>query len=91
LFLSAPPYIVGAVYTFIIAFCSDKFRKRAVFVSLNSLVTIVGCLLISYCKNKDVRKKFVNVNAVVTVVGSSLVFCSGEILWSLFGDHGWTV
>ncbi|KAJ9105374.1 hypothetical protein QFC21_001743 [Naganishia friedmannii] len=55
LFLSAPPYIVGAVYTFIIAFSSDKLRLRGVFVSLNALVTIVGCLLIGYVKNKDVK------------------------------------
>ncbi|KAJ9112308.1 hypothetical protein QFC19_000727 [Naganishia cerealis] len=55
LFLSAPPYVVGAVYTFIIAFCSDKLRLRGVFVSLNALVTIIGCLLIGYVKNKDAK------------------------------------
>lgn len=55
LFLSAPPYVVGAVYTFIIAFSSDKLRLRGIFVSLNALVTILGCLLIGYVKHKDVK------------------------------------
>jgi cyanate permease len=55
LFLSAPPYVAGAIYTFIIAFFSDKLRQRGIFVSLNALVTIVGCLLISYTKQNGVK------------------------------------
>lgn len=55
LILSAPPYVAGAIYTFIIAFFSDKLRLRGVFVSLNALVTIVGCLLIGYTKQNGVK------------------------------------
>ncbi|KAI5450461.1 hypothetical protein NCC49_003083 [Naganishia albida] len=55
LFLSAPPYVAGAIYTFIIAFFSDKLRLRAHFVALNALVTIVGCLLIGYVPKNGVK------------------------------------
>jgi hypothetical protein len=53
--LSAPPYAAGAIYTFCVAISSDKLRKRGIFVILNACVTFVGCLIIGYHKNKDVR------------------------------------
>jgi hypothetical protein len=53
--LSAPPYAAAAIYTFCIAISSDKLRKRGLFVCVNAVVTIIGCSIIGYAKNKDVR------------------------------------
>ncbi len=55
LMLSAPPYIVAAIFTFIMAYFSDRTRQRGLFVSLNALVCIVGCLIIGYTANRNVR------------------------------------
>lgn len=55
LMLSAPPYLFAAIYTFGIAYCSDRFKQRGLFVSINAIVCLTGCVIIGFAKNKDVR------------------------------------
>ena len=53
--LPAPPYIVGAMYTFAVAWASDRYRRRGAFVVLSSVVCIVGLMIVGYADNIGVR------------------------------------
>lgn len=55
LLLSAPPYVFAAIYTYVSAVLSDKYKKRAPFLILSSVVAIVGLAIIAYAKPLGVR------------------------------------
>ncbi|KAK0241418.1 major facilitator superfamily domain-containing protein [Armillaria nabsnona] len=48
LLLSAPPYIFAAVSVFFFAWLSDKCRMRALFLTIQMLMTIIGLVLTAY-------------------------------------------
>ncbi|KAJ7227937.1 major facilitator superfamily domain-containing protein [Mycena rebaudengoi] len=48
LVLSAPPYVFAALYTYAVAYVSDKLRRRAIFIVLNSLVCMTGLFIMSF-------------------------------------------
>lgn len=48
LLLSAPPYVFAAIYTFAVAYGSDKTRRRAVFIALNALVCTIGLFIMAF-------------------------------------------
>ncbi|CEQ40107.1 SPOSA6832_01691, partial [Sporobolomyces salmonicolor] len=43
LLLSAPPYVVAAFYTFLMAYLSDKFRRRALFIGISATSLLIMC------------------------------------------------
>ncbi|EXJ91890.1 hypothetical protein A1O3_00440 [Capronia epimyces CBS 606.96] len=53
--LSAPPNIAAIFYAFGLSYLADHLKLRAPFVALHSIVTIVGLMLVEYCKNNSVR------------------------------------
>ncbi|KAJ7174164.1 major facilitator superfamily domain-containing protein [Mycena crocata] len=48
LLLSAPPYVFAAIYTFAIAFASDRLRKRAMFIAISALVCMTGLFIMAF-------------------------------------------
>lgn len=48
LLLSAPPYISAAFYTFAVAYASDKFHQRALFIGINASVAMVGLFIMAF-------------------------------------------
>ncbi|KAK0494759.1 major facilitator superfamily domain-containing protein [Armillaria luteobubalina] len=48
LLLSAPPYIFAAVSIFFFAWLSDKYHMRALFLTIQMLMTIIGLVLTAY-------------------------------------------
>ncbi|GAA5874493.1 hypothetical protein JCM1840_000795 [Sporobolomyces johnsonii] len=48
LLLSAPPYVVAAFYTFLMAYLSDKFRRRALFIGISATTCFTGLLIMCY-------------------------------------------
>lgn len=55
LILTAPPYIAGVVYAFIISYWSDRTKNRGVFIIANCITVVVGLLIISQVSNPEVR------------------------------------
>jgi hypothetical protein len=53
--LSAPPYLFAAIYTFTVAWSSDRLRQRGAFVALNAVVCIIGCSIIGYGDKVGIR------------------------------------
>lgn len=53
--MSAPPYAVAAIYTFVVAYYSDKTHHRGGFICLNSLVCIIGLMIVGYANNRGAR------------------------------------
>lgn len=53
--MSAPPFIVGAIYVFGIALVSDRWKARGLTVTLNCILAVIGCALVGYHRNDDVR------------------------------------
>ncbi|KAJ7114562.1 major facilitator superfamily transporter [Mycena crocata] len=48
LLLSAPPYVFAAIYTFAIAYASDKLRQRALFIAISALVCMTGLFIMAF-------------------------------------------
>ncbi|KAK0195772.1 major facilitator superfamily domain-containing protein [Armillaria mellea] len=48
LLLSAPPYIFAAVSIFFFAWLSDKYHMRALFLTIQMVMTIIGLVLTAY-------------------------------------------
>jgi hypothetical protein len=46
----APPYVVAVVFALATAIWSDKTGKRAPFLAFNCIISIIGCVMISYTK-----------------------------------------
>jgi len=55
LLLSAPPYVFAAVSTFFFAWISDKMKKRAPFIAVQAVITLVGLLITGYAKQNGAR------------------------------------
>jgi len=55
LLLTAPPAVFGAVCCFAFAWISDKTRKRALLIAIQTLLTIIGLLITAYGKQHGVR------------------------------------
>jgi len=53
--LVAPPYAFGGIWMITTGWLSDKTRKRGPFIIVNSLMSMVGLLLMGYVKNLPVR------------------------------------
>lgn len=55
LLLSAPPYVVAGFFTAMMAFLSDKFRKRALFIAISATVCLTGLFIMAYAGPLGVR------------------------------------
>ncbi|KAF6748836.1 major facilitator superfamily domain-containing protein [Ephemerocybe angulata] len=55
LLLTTPPYVAAAISTFFFAWLSDKTRKRALWLAVQTLMTIVGLMVTGYGKGNGVR------------------------------------
>lgn len=55
LLLSAPPYVVAGFFTAMMAFLSDKFRKRALFIGISSTVCFTGLFIMAYADKLGIR------------------------------------
>jgi hypothetical protein len=53
--LSAPPYVFAAMYTFSVAYGSDKTRRRGAFVILNATVCMIGLFIMAFGGKLAVR------------------------------------
>lgn len=53
--LSAPPYVAAGIYTFGIAYLSDRLRKRALFITINATVCLVGVVVMAFGGKVGVR------------------------------------
>lgn len=66
-YLSAPPYVAGAILMVATAWVGDKYHLRGPLIVFNCLVTIVGLAVMAYTQNNAV--KFFGV--FLTVMGIS--------------------
>ncbi|THV03968.1 MFS general substrate transporter [Dendrothele bispora CBS 962.96] len=55
LLLTTPPYIAAVISAFIFSRMSDKTKHRAGFIALQTLITIVGLVLMGYGSQNGVR------------------------------------
>jgi len=55
LLLSAPPYLPAFVTAVAFAWMSDRLKQRAIFIAIQTLITIVGLFLVAYAKQGSVR------------------------------------
>lgn len=55
LLLCTPPYIVAIPYSLGIAWLADKTRLRSPFIVFQAATTLIGLIIVSYCKNNGVR------------------------------------
>ncbi|KAF5341749.1 hypothetical protein D9611_001465 [Ephemerocybe angulata] len=55
LLLTAPPYVAAAISTFFFAWLADKTRKRALWLAVQTLGTIVGLMVTAYGGSNGVR------------------------------------
>ncbi|CAG8976274.1 hypothetical protein HYALB_00012465 [Hymenoscyphus albidus] len=53
--LVAPPYACAALFMYLMAMMSDKFRNRGGVVIFNALLGLIGLPLLGYAKNNGVR------------------------------------
>lgn len=53
--LSAPPYVFGAIYVMTVAWLSDRYKARGIVTAFNCVVAIIGCSIIGYHPDKNVR------------------------------------
>ncbi|ORY76877.1 major facilitator superfamily domain-containing protein [Leucosporidium creatinivorum] len=53
--LSAPPYVFAAIYTFCVAYGSDKTRMRGAFIVLSATVCMVGLFIMAFGGKLGVR------------------------------------
>ncbi|KAJ3519094.1 hypothetical protein NMY22_g13355 [Coprinellus aureogranulatus] len=55
LLLSAPPYVAAAMSCFFFAWLADKTRKRAVWLAVQNVMTMIGLMITGYGKLNGVR------------------------------------
>ncbi|KAJ2912564.1 hypothetical protein MD484_g7862, partial [Candolleomyces efflorescens] len=55
LLLSAPPYVAAAISCFFFAWLADKTKKRALWLFVQNIITMVGLLITGYGKQNGVR------------------------------------
>ncbi|KAG6833564.1 hypothetical protein H0H87_005215 [Tephrocybe sp. NHM501043] len=55
LLLSAPPSVFGAMCCYGFAYISDKTRKRALLITAQTIVTIIGLVVTGYATNNGAR------------------------------------
>ncbi|KAJ7600811.1 major facilitator superfamily domain-containing protein [Mycena floridula] len=55
LLLSAPPYIFAAILSFLFAWLSDKAARRAPYIAVQALITMVGLFISMYTSVDGVR------------------------------------
>ncbi|KAF5354929.1 hypothetical protein D9756_005403 [Leucocoprinus leucothites] len=53
--LTAPPYVVAAISCYAFAYLGDKTRKRAIWLVIQSCITIVGLIITGYAKPNGAR------------------------------------
>lgn len=53
--LTAPPYVAAAISAFFFAWLSDKTKKRALWIAVQTLITIVGLMVTGYAKPNGAR------------------------------------
>jgi len=53
--LSSPPYCFAAIVCFAFAWISDRTKKRAIFIAIATVITLVGLVLTAYAKQNGVR------------------------------------
>ncbi|KAJ2914365.1 hypothetical protein MD484_g6041, partial [Candolleomyces efflorescens] len=55
LLLSTPPYLASVVSGFFFAWLADKTKKRALWIFVQTLITITGTMITAYCQLNGVR------------------------------------
>ncbi|KAJ7091244.1 major facilitator superfamily domain-containing protein [Mycena epipterygia] len=55
LLLTTPPYVFAAMSCFLFAWMSDRTKKRAPFIALQALMTIIGLAVTGYAKQNGPR------------------------------------
>ncbi|KAJ6587062.1 high-affinity nicotinic acid transporter [Mycena vulgaris] len=55
LLLTTPPYVFAAISCFVFAWISDRTQKRAIFIALQALMTIVGLSVTGYASENGPR------------------------------------
>jgi len=55
LLLTCPPYVCAALSCFIFARLSDRTRQRALWLAVQTLITLVGLFITTYAKNHGAR------------------------------------
>ncbi|KAG6859955.1 hypothetical protein C0995_001273 [Termitomyces sp. Mi166 len=55
LLLSAPPGVIAALLSFVSAYISDRLRRRALLITIQTILTITGLSLIGYAESHGVR------------------------------------
>ncbi|TEB33624.1 MFS general substrate transporter [Coprinellus micaceus] len=55
LLLTAPPYVAAAISCFFFAWLADKTKKRALWIAVQTLITITGLMVTGYAKANGVR------------------------------------
>ncbi|RDB25238.1 putative transporter C11D3.18C [Hypsizygus marmoreus] len=55
LLLSAPPSVFAAICCYVCAYFSDKTRKRALLIAIQTVFTIIGLSITAYAKQNGVR------------------------------------
>jgi predicted MFS family arabinose efflux permease len=53
--LVSPPYVAAAILMYTESYYADKWHKRAHFIFGNGIMSIVGLVLLGYCKTPGVR------------------------------------
>lgn len=78
LILPGPPYVFAALYTFAVAYISDKTRLRAPFIAMNAACCLVGLIILAWGRLPGVR-----------YMGSFLVIagCSANVPATLTYGH----
>ncbi|GAA6037418.1 hypothetical protein JCM8097_008561 [Rhodosporidiobolus ruineniae] len=80
--LSAPPYVFAALYTAGSAILSDRYRKRALFISISATVCFTGLFIMAYAKPLGVRYfgSFLTIAGAQSNVPASLAYGANNVL-----------
>ncbi|GAA5903135.1 hypothetical protein JCM8208_000461 [Rhodotorula glutinis] len=82
LLLSAPPYVVAGFFTAMMAFLSDKFRKRALFIAISATVCLTGLFIMAYAGPLGVRYfgAFLTISGAQSNVPAVLAYQATNVL-----------
>ncbi|GAA5940725.1 hypothetical protein JCM3775_004880 [Rhodotorula graminis] len=82
LLLSAPPYVLAGFFTAMMAFLSDKFRKRALFIGISSTVCFTGLFIMAYADKLGIRYfgAFLTISGAQSNVPAVLAYQATNVL-----------
>ena len=53
--LGTPPYLFAALYMYVMSWLGDRYHKRALFIQINSVVSLIGLPIMGFHHNPSVR------------------------------------